>query len=211
MAEAALYNSKGEKVEDIVLPDQVFNAAPSQALVYQALVRLGRVRRVGSVNVQRRDEISRTSAKWYRQKGTGHARHGSRSAAGFVGGYKAHGPHGRRTWDALPRQARRQAMFAAVSDKRRHGRLTVLDGFGIEDYSTKRFVEILHNLEAHGKVLVLVGPQEDPEQKIYRSGRNIPGVVIRVSPHVSLQDVMKADRLILTQSGLETLQEVWLS
>ncbi len=209
MAEAALYNCQGEKVEDLVLPDPLFDAAPNEALVYRALVRLGRVRRVGSVNVKTRDEITRTSAKWYRQKGTGHARHGSRSAAGFVGGYKAHGPHGRRTWDALPRQARRQAMCAVVSDKRRHGRLTVLDRFEVDDYSTKRFAEILHALEAHGKVLVVVGPQEDPEQKIYRSGRNIPGVVIRVAPHLSLSDVLGADRLILTRGGLETLQEVW--
>jgi large subunit ribosomal protein L4 len=211
MADAALYNCRGEKVEDIVLPDPVFDAAPNQALLYQALVRLGRVRRVGSVSSKRRDEIERTSAKWYRQKGTGHARHGSRSAAGFVGGHKAHGPKGRRTWDGLPLRARRQAMFAAVSDKRRHGRLTVLDRFEIDDFSTKRFAEILHNLEAHGKVLVLVGAQEDPEQKVYRSGRNLPGVTIRIAPHLSLQDVMAADRLILTRRGLETLQEVWLS
>jgi len=211
MAEAALYNCQGEKVEDIVLPDPVFDAAPNEALLYQAVLRLGRVRRVGSVSTKTRDEVERTSAKWYRQKGTGHARHGSRSSAGFVGGYKAHGPKGRRTWDGLPLRARRQAMFAAVSDKRRHGRLTVLDRFEIDDYSTKRFAQILHNLEAHGKVLVLVGPQEDPEQRIYRSGRNIPEVTIRIAPHLSLQDVLAADRLILTRSGLETLQEVWLS
>ena len=209
MADAALYNSQGEKVDDIALPDAVFDAPLNNALVHQALVRLGRVRRVPSARVKTRSEISRTTAKWYRQKGTGHARHGSRSAAGFVGGYKAHGPHGCKTEDALPRRMRRQAIFVAVSDKRRHGRLTVLDRFEIDAFSTKRFVEILENLEAFGKVLVLVGPKEDPEEKIYRSGRNIPGVTIRTAPHVSLQDVLGADRVIVTRSGLETLQEVW--
>ena len=151
MADAALYNSQGEKVDDIALPDAVFDAPLNNALVHQALVRLGRVRRVPSARVKTRSEISRTTAKWYRQKGTGHARHGSRSAAGFVGGYKAHGPHGCKTEDALPRRMRRQAIFVAVSDKRRHGRLTVLDRFEIDAFSTKRFVEILEKLEAFGK------------------------------------------------------------
>jgi large subunit ribosomal protein L4 len=210
MAEAALYNCDGEKIDQVALADALFDAAANEALVHQALVRLGRVRRVGMPMTKRRSEVSLTKAKWYRQKGTGHARHGARSVPGFAGGAKAHGPRGRFAPSRLPRRMRRQAMFAAVSDKRRHGRLTVLDRFEIDDYSTKRFAEILDNLEAYGRVLVLIGPGEDGNQRIYRSGRNIAGVTIRVAPHVSLQEVLGADRIIVTRQALGTLEEVWL-
>jgi large subunit ribosomal protein L4 len=210
MADAALYNCSGEKVDQITLPDRLFDAAPNEALVHQALVRLGRVRRVGSVRCLTRAEVARTKAKWYRQKGTGHARHGSRSAAQFVSGYKAHGPKPRKTEDGLPKQMRRQAVFAVLSDRRRRSRLTVVDRFAIEDFSTRRFRQILDSLGAFGKILVVLGPNEDPEEKIYRSGRNIPDVVIRVAPHLSLDDLLRAERVVLTQAGLQKLEEVWL-
>lgn len=211
MADAALYNSAGEKIEDIDLPDQLFDAAPNEALVHQAMVRLGRERRVGSAHSKTRSQMRMTTAKWYRQKGTGHARHGARSAPLFVGGAKAFGPRGRKATGSMSKRMRRQALLAVVSDKRRQGRLTVLDGFEIEDYSTKRFAEILNNLEAYGKILVVLGPEEDGEQRVYRSGRNIPGVTIRTAPHLSLDDLLKADRLIVTRQALATLEEVWQS
>jgi large subunit ribosomal protein L4 len=128
-----------------------------------------------------------------------------------VGGAKAHGPRGRNKSASLPRRMRRQAMFAAFSDKRRRGRLTVLETFDIDDYSTKRFAEILENLEAHGRVLVLISQAEDRDDRIYRSGRNIAGVTIRVAPHLSLYETLAADRIIVTRAALSTLQEVWLS
>ena len=106
---------------------------------------------------------------------------------------------------------KRQALFAAVSDKRRRGRLTILDGFGMDGYSTKRFAEILGNLEAYGKILVLISRSEDHGQRIYRSGRNIAGVTVRVAPHLSLYDALVADRIIVTRGGLDALQEVWTS
>ncbi len=211
MAEAALYNSDGDKIDQISLPDQVFDAVPNEALVHQALVRLGRARRVGAPRTKGRSEVNLTKAKWYRQKGTGHARHGARSVPGFVGGAKAHGPRGRLGVDRLPRRMRRQAMFAAVSDKRRRGRLTILDRFEIDGYSTKRFAEILENLEAYGRVLVLIARREDRDEKIHRSGRNITGVTVRVAPHVSLYEALAADRIIVTRGALEALQEVWLA
>jgi large subunit ribosomal protein L4 len=155
--------------------------------------------------------VNRTSAKWYRQKGTGHARHGSRSANLFVGGNKAHGPHGRKPADGLPRRMKRQATFAVLSERRRQARLTVLDGFDIDGYSTRRFREILDSLDAFGRILVIIGPAEDSDERIYRSGRNIPGVTIRVAPHLSLDDLLRAERVVLTRAGLKTLEEVWLS
>jgi len=211
MADAALYNCEGEKVDQITLPDELFDASPNQALVYQASTRLGRVRRVGSVDTKQRSEVVATTAKWYRQKGTGHARHGNRAANLFVGGNKAHGPHGRKTTDGLPKRMRRQAMFAVLSDRRRGSRLTVLDQFEIDGYSTRRFREILDSLDAFGKILVVIGPGEDPEERIYRSGRNIPMVTIRTAPHLSLDDLLRAERVVLTRAGLKTLEEVWLS
>ena len=209
MADAALYNCEGEKIEQISLPDELFEAAPNHALVHQAVVSLGRERRVGSVGSKTRAEMKMTKAKWYRQKGTGHARHGARSAPIFVGGGKAHGPKARKTDGNLPKRMRRQALLAVLSAKRREARVTLLDGLAFEEYSTKRFAEILENLEAFGKVLVVVGPAEDEDDKVYRSGRNLPGVTIRTAPHLSLDDLLKADRLILPQQALVKLEEVW--
>jgi len=102
-------------------------------------------------------------------------------------------------------------MFAVLSERRRGARLTVLDEFAIDDYSTRRFREILDSLDAFGKILIVIGPGEDPDEKIYRSGRNIPLVTIRTAPHLSLEDLMRAERIVLTRAGLKKLEEVWLS
>jgi len=85
----------------------------------------------------------------------------------------------------------------------------LLDGLAFEEYSTKRFAEILENLEAFGRVLIVVGPDEDADGKVYRSGRNLPDVTIRTAPHLSLDDLLKAHRLILTQQAMGKLKEVW--
>ena len=209
MPEIALYNIDGEKVGEVALSDALLDAPENHALVHQALVDVDRARRLYAGKAKSRSEVTGTTAKWYRQKGTGRARHGDREAAQFVGGYKAHGPRPRPEKVRMPRQMRRVAMRGVLSGKRRQGRLTLLDEFALDEISTADFVQVMDNLDATGRVLVVLGPAEDEGRAVYLSGRNVHGVTVRLAPHVSVRDLLAADRVILTQASVGMLEETW--
>jgi len=209
MAEIALYNIDGEKVGEVAASDALLDAPANEALVHQALVDVDRACRLYAGKTKTHSEVTGTTAKWFRQKGTGRARHGSREAAQFVGGYKAHGPKPRPAKARMPKRMRRAAMCGALSGKRRQGRLTLLDEFVLDEISTADFVQVMDNLEATGRVLVVVGPTEDAGRAVYLSGRNVRGVTVRRAPHLSVRDLLGADRVILTRASVGTLEETW--
>ncbi|MCA9926787.1 MAG: 50S ribosomal protein L4, partial [Anaerolineales bacterium] len=110
-----VFNMAGEEVKSIDLPATVFEAKINRGLMHQALVRQMANARLGTHKVKGRSEVNRTSAKAYRQKGTGRARHGSRRAPIFVGGGVAHGPLPRDYSKKMPRKMRRAALRSALS------------------------------------------------------------------------------------------------
>ena len=120
-------NMAGTEVGSIELPAGVFEQTINRDLMHQALVRQMANARRGSHNTQTRSEVSRTTAKWYRQKGTGRARHGSRRAPIFVGGGVAHGPKQRSYTKDMPRKMRRGALRSALSVKAQNGDIIVMD------------------------------------------------------------------------------------
>ncbi|HIE38386.1 MAG TPA: 50S ribosomal protein L4, partial [Anaerolineae bacterium] len=110
-------NMVGEQVDEIELPPDIFEAPVNVSLMHQALVRQLANARLGTHKTKSRGEVNRTKAKWYRQKGTGRARHGSRNAPIFVGGGVAHGPRPRSYGKRMPRKMRRAALRSALSVK----------------------------------------------------------------------------------------------
>ena len=85
--------------------------------------------------------------------------------------------------------------------------MIVVDEVTAEDYSTKRFVEMLNGLGATGRTLMLLGSAEARNEKVYRSGRNIPKLIMRESPHVNARDILYAHTIIISQTGLAALSE----
>jgi len=207
MPEVALYDAQGEKVGQVELADEIFAVRVNHALIHQAVVAVERAMSQDSARTLRRSEVRLTKAKWYRQKGTGRARHGAQSAPLFVGGGVAHGPSGPRRRPKLTRRMRRQALMAALSAKMHDGAIMVVDEMAVDEISTRRFAEQLDALGADGRVLMLLGADEARDEKLFKSGRNLPLLVMREAPHINAREVILADTIIISQAGLAALSE----
>ncbi|MBZ0288935.1 MAG: 50S ribosomal protein L4, partial [Anaerolineae bacterium] len=120
-------NQSGKEVKKIDLPAEIFEVEVNTGLMHQAYVRQMANARLGTHKVQRRGEVSRTTAKWYRQKGTGRARHGARSATQFVGGGRPKGPVPHKYTKDMPKKMRRQAIRCTLSALLRDEQLVFVD------------------------------------------------------------------------------------
>jgi len=207
MPEVALYDKQGEKVGQVDVADEIFGADVNEGLIHQAVVAVERAMSQDSARTLRRSEVRMTKAKWYRQKGTGRARHGAQSAPIFVGGGVAHGPSAPRRKPKLTRKMRRNALYAALSAKMQENAVMIVDEVTADEFSTRRFVEMLEGLGAEGRTLMLLGADEARDEKVYRSGRNIPNLIMRESPHINARDAIWAQTIIISQAGLAALSE----
>ena len=154
--QVAVRNIAGEVVEEIELQDSIFAIEPNKAVMHQALVRQLANARQGTHYTKSRGEVRGTTAKWYRQKGTGRARHGNRKAPLFVGGGVAHGPKPRSYRQKMPKKMRRLALRSALSAKAAAAQIIVLDKLEFDAPKTKNMVEALNNLEVNGSAVVLL-------------------------------------------------------
>lgn len=207
MPEVALYDKQGDKVGQVDLADEIFGADVNEGLIHQAVVAVERAMCQDSARTLRRSEVRMTKAKWYRQKGTGRARHGAQSAPIFVGGGVAHGPSGPRRKPKLTRKMRRKALHAALTAKMDDGAVIIVDEVAMDDFSTRAFVEMLNGLGAEGRILMLLGADEARDEKVFKSGRNIPKLIMRESPHINARDAIWAETIIISQAGLAALSE----
>ena len=206
MPELAIYSMDGQKADQIALTDAIFGLPINMALLHQAMVAEDNARRRFPARTKTRSEVRGTTGKWYRQKGLGLARHGSRRAPIFVGGGVAHGPRGDRHRTQLPRKMRRKAIMTALSAKVADGDLTVVDSVVLDDFSTKAIVEMLDKLDAEGRVLLVLG---DRDQKVLRSCSNVVALAVQVAPQLTLREVLGCDSLIITRDAVRKLEEVW--
>ncbi len=207
MPDVALYDNQGEKIGQVEIADDIFAAPCKPDLLHQAVVTAEAAKRQVSAKVKTRSEVTMTSAKWYRQKGTGRARHGAQSAPIFVGGGRAHGPKGVRRQLRMNKQMRRKALAGAFTQKLHEGVVMIVDTIAPEAISTKAFSAMLGSLKTKGRTLLLLGSEEARDQNVFKSGRNIPHLIMRESPHINARDVIWAQCLVITQAGLLALSE----
>jgi len=144
--ELPVYNMAGEQVSTYELPASIFEANINRDLMHQALVRQLANERLGTHKAKTRSEVNRSTAKIYRQKGTGRARHGSRKAPIFVGGGKAHGPQPRKYTKDMPRKMRRAALCSALSVKADLGDIVLVDKISMDVPKTKVIAGMLGTL-----------------------------------------------------------------
>ena len=194
----------GGKGGSIELPDDIFGIEDIRADILQRCVtwQLAK-RRSGNHKIQVRNEVSRTSKKMYKQKGTGGARHGSRRAAQFVGGAKAHGPVVRSHAFDLPKKVRAMALRHALSSKAKDGSLIVVDNVTLKDAKT---AGLRTQLGAIGitHALVIAGVEVDNNFKL--AARNIPNVDVLPNAGLNVYDVLRRRTLVLTKDAVEAIQ-----
>ena len=204
MEKLQVLNTKGEKVSDIKLNNEIWGIEPNDAVLYDAL-RLARNNfRQGTADTKTRSEVSGGGRKPWRQKGTGRARQGSTRAPHWPGGGVVFGPHPRSYAIKMNRKERRLALKSALAYKAIESNLIVLDKLEVSN-KTKDFKEILKSLNLTNKVLVVVDELTD---ELVLSSRNLNNVLLLSVDEINTYDVVYADAMIITEAAVKKLEEV---
>ncbi len=199
-------DSAGREVSQVELPADVFEAKINVGLMHQAYVRQMANARQGSHNTRSRSEIRATGAKWYRQKGSGRARHGAQSAPIFVGGGLAHGPKPRDYSKKMPKKMRRGAIRSTLSALVRDEQLVILDNLDMEAPKTKVMRDLLETLVGGQSALVVVAGEQ---KAVRKSISNLPNAHSIIANNLNIRDLLKYDRVIITLDALEVVKSIW--
>jgi len=186
------------------LPAAVFGEPFHESLVHEAVRADMAARRRGTASTLTRGEVSMTTAKAWRQKGTGRARAGALSVPHRYGGGAAFGPKPRHYTAKVNRKARRRALRAALSVHAARDSVAVLDGSAFEKPSTKTAAKALEKWGAKLPVLILVGPAE---KSVAKSFRNLQRVAVLDATAAGVADVIGAASLVLSEEALKSLDE----
>ena len=188
----------------VELSDAVFGAEVRRDILHRMVNWQLARRRSGNHKTKTVSEIRGSTAKPWRQKGTGRARAGTTRAAQFRGGATVFGPVVRDHAHRLPRKVRRLAMRSALSDKQAGGRLAILDDAALGAPKTR---ELASRLDALGwsNVLIVTGPEVDPN--LARAAANLPNVDVLPQQGANVYDILRRDMLVLTRAAAEHLQE----
>jgi large subunit ribosomal protein L4 len=207
MPQTTLYDRTGASVGNVELNDELFAAPVNVSVLHQVVTAQLAGRRTGTHDTKTRGEVRGGGKKPYRQKGTGRARQGTRSAPHFRGGGAVFGPHPRSYEQRLPKKMRRLALRGALTAKFGDEAIRIVDAFALERIKTKDFMGILAALNATGRVLV-VAPGTDEQLKL--SARNLPTVEVILADSLNVVDLIKADTIVIEQPSLARMEEVYL-
>lgn len=197
-----VYNMAGQEVSSVTLPAAIFEAKVNRDLMHQAVVRQMANARQGTHKAKGRSEINRSTAKIYRQKGTGRARHGSRRAPIFVGGGVAHGPLPRDYSKKMPRKMRRAALRSALSVKAGNGDIVVLNDIVMDAPKTKEMVGVMERLVDSSSALLLLA---ETNENVEKSARNLTDVKTLRVTYLNIRDLLGYDKLVIPLAALDVL------
>jgi len=184
--------------------DNVFGAEVNKVLLSQAIRIYLSNKRQGTSKVKTRAEVSRTKKKWFKQKGTGNARHGARSANIFVGGGVAHGPKGNENWNLkLTNVMRKKALISVLSAQ--VNEIVVSDEIMSLSGKTKEAISLMAKLAPQSsKVLIIIN---ETKAEVLRSLRNIETILVVSASRVNALEIAMADKIITTTDAIKTIEE----
>jgi large subunit ribosomal protein L4 len=201
--QAEITTLDAKKAGTVELPDHVFGLEPRPDIL-QRMVRYQLAkRRAGTASVKGRSEIVGSTAKIYRQKGTGRARHSSRKAGIFRGGGKAFGPSPRSHEIGLPKKVRALALKHALSAKAKSDALIVLDKCELKEPKTKELKSRFARLGL-GSVLIVDGAAL--HEAFAKAARNLPDVDVLPIQGINVYDILRHEKLVLTKAAIEALE-----
>jgi large subunit ribosomal protein L4 len=195
----------GNSRETLELDGAVFAAPVNAALVHQAVVREMAGHRAGTHDTKGRSEVSGGGKKPWRQKGTGRARQGSIRATQWKGGGKPFGPTPRSYAKAMPRQAWRAALRAALTDKLAMGQVTVVESLAPAEPKTKAMVALLRGLGVTGEPTLLVVAAVT--EALDRGSRNLPWLTVARPNQVTVGGLLGTRRVLFEREALMRVQE----
>ena len=204
--QAPVMDMSGKQIKTIDLPADIFEAKINKGLMHQAFVRQMAGLRLGTHKVQRRGEVKLTTAKMYRQKGTGRARHGSHSATQFVGGGRPMGPRPRDYSMDMPKKMHRAAIRSALSALAVDGQLIFVDRLAVDTPKTKDMRRILTALAGESSTLVLITEGND---NVQRSVNNLERAKSLRASYLNIRDLLQYDKVIVPLDALDVIKRIW--
>lgn len=200
-------NISGKKTaKKVELAEVIFGLEPNDHSIYLDVKHYLAAQRQGTHKSKERAEISRTTKKLKRQKGTGGARAGSMKSPLFVGGGRAFGPRPRDYSFKLNKKVKRLARVSALSYKAKENAITVLEDFNFESPKTKDYAELMKNLNLSDKKTLLV--LGDQNKNVYLSARNLEGTKVVTASELNTYDIVNAHSLILSESSVKVLESL---
>ena len=205
MPNVALYDIKGQNIGDITLSETVFGQPVNTAVLHEVVVAHLANCRQGTQSAKTRSEVSGGGKKPWRQKGTGRARQGSTRSPQWRHGGVVFAPKPRDYTIRVNKKVKRLAMKSALSSKVEENELIVFDALDIEAPKTKEMVKVLKNVDVNKALIVLA----DKDEKVERASANIEGVKTTLVGTLSVYEILKYEKLILTKASVEKIEEVY--
>ena len=205
MIELPVQNIKGENIGEVSLKDDIFNTKINNFLVHQAVKNYLANKRRGTASTKTRREVRGGGVKPWKQKGTGRARAGTNRSPIWVGGGITFGPAPRDYSFSLPKKMKVVAINSVLSDKAKNKEIIIIDKLYLENNKTKRMVEILKNLQASKKPLIIIVKEDND---IAQTLRNIKGAKILPVSKINVYDLINQGKIIITKDALQRIEEV---
>ena len=206
MANVSVFDMKGNKVGSMDLDDAVFGVEINEHLVHMAVVQQLANNRQGTQKAKTRSEVSGGGRKPWRQKGTGHARQGSIRAPQWTGGGVVFAPVPREYSFKMNRKEKRAALKSALTDKVNSEKFIVVDKLELDEFKTKKMVEVLDNLKVDGKSLIVLA---DNNEKVVKSAANIEAVQTASVENLNVYDIVNNGTVVVTKDAALKIQEVY--
>jgi len=200
-------NISGKKTaKKVDLADVIYGVEPSDHSIYLDVKHYLAAQRQGTHKSKERAEISRTTKKLKKQKGTGGARAGSMKSPLFIGGGRAFGPRPRNYDFKLNKKVKVLARASALTYKAKENAITVLEDFTFDAPKTKNYVDLMKNLNLSDKKTILV--LGDTNNNVYLSSRNLQGAKVVKATDLNTYDIVNAQSLILLESSVKVLESL---
>jgi large subunit ribosomal protein L4 len=189
----------------VELPDSIFGIEPNEHVVYLAVKQYLANQRQGTHKAKERSEMTGSTRKLHRQKGTGGSRKGDINSPLFHGGARVFGPRPRDYSQKLNKKVKRLARKSALSSKAADSRILVVEDFSFETPKTKTFKDILAKLSVADHRTLLV--TADYESQVYLSGRNLQEAAVVSAADLNTYEILKAHTLIFAEGAIEKIKQ----
>ena len=206
MAKVTMLNMAGAEAGTIELNDAVFGIEPNQNAVHAVVKNYLANQRQGTQSAKTRAEVRGGGRKPFRQKGTGRHRQGSTTDPSQIGGGIVFAPKPRDYRYSLPKKMRRLAMKSVLSSKVMENEIIVLDELTFEAPKTKAMVEVLENIKAGKKALIVMA---EKDENVVKSAANIPGVRTALVGTMNVYEIINHTNFIVTKEAIEKIEEVY--
>ena len=205
MPTAKLFNMAGDQVGEVALSEAVFGVEPNESVLHDSVKNHLANCRQGTQSALTKGEVSYSTAKPWRQKGTGRARAGYKGSPVWTHGGVAFAPKPRDYSYTLNKKVRRLALKSVLSAKAQSADIVVIDEIKMDEIKTKKFVEVMKNLKVEKALVVL----NDMDVNVIKSADNVPTVKTAQTNELNVFDVLKYDTVVVTKDAVKTIEEVY--